>query len=96
MVEKPKRWQDLPEHERDAIIEWARLPAKQRCRIIRAGNNIAWWDGLIERAGSWKVLIALVATVVLYTLGFLDWVAANVQDRFGSGGPGPGGDGWPQ
>ena len=91
--EKPRRWQDIPSHERDAIIEWARLPEKQRCRIIRAGKNIEWWDGLVERAGSWKLVIAFVAAIVGYAAGGLDWLIALFEDMKGGG---PGNDGWPQ
>ena len=91
--EKPRRWADIPSHERDAIIEWARMPQKQRDRIARAGKNIEWWDGLIERAGNWKVVMVIIATIVGYAAGGLDWLASAFEDLKGGGGSG---DGWPQ
>ena len=96
MTDTPKKWADIPEHEREAIIQWARLPEKHRCRVLKAGKNIEWWDGLAERAGKFKYAVAFLALLIGYTTGFVDWVAGIIEDRFGSGGRGSGGDGWPQ
>ena len=76
MSESPKHWADLPDHEREALLQWARLPEDQRRRIFKAGANIAWFDGLVERAGNWKVVIAIVALFVGWVTGFLDAIAA--------------------
>lgn len=75
-MNKPNHWKDLPDHEQEALIEFARLPKEQRRRIYKAGSNIAWWDGLIERAGNWKVILVICALFAGWITGFFDAIAA--------------------
>ena len=77
----PEKWRDLAQHERDAILGFARLSKTHRDRIYKAGANIAFWDGLIERCRRWKVLWWVVAYVVAEFTGFIDALVAAWQDR---------------
>ena len=60
----PQRWADLPQHERDAMIEFARLSQKHRERIYKAGANIAFWDTLFEKVARWKSLAIVVGLII--------------------------------
>ena len=79
MANTPKSFKELSESERDALMEFARLSEGQRKNMFRAGANVGWWNGLIDRAGSWKIVIAGVALFVGWITGFLDALAAAWQ-----------------
>ena len=67
MSHTPQSWKELREDEREAIMEWASLSPERRGQIIRAAENIAWWDGFYKRAGRWKMVATVavgVATVI--------------------------------
>ena len=78
----PKHWADLPKHERDALIEFARLSVKHRERIYKAGANIAFWDTLFEKVGKWKSLalfVTAVAAVSVLFSAFIDSIMGSKQ-----------------
>ena len=68
----PKHWADLPKHERDALIRFARLSPQHRDRIYRAGANIAFWDTLADKVSRWKLLWVGVGLVVGWLTGLVD------------------------
>lgn len=70
----PKHWADLPKHEREALIDFARLSETHRARIYKAGANIAFWDSLAEKFARWKVLWVGVALVVGWVTGLVDLI----------------------
>lgn len=77
----PEKWADLAQHERDAILGFARLSKTHRDRIYKAGANIAFWDSLVERFGRWKLVWVSLALFVGWVTGFLDALASAWQDR---------------
>ena len=77
----PKKWSDLRDDEREALLEFAQLPPLVRKRIYRAGSNIGWWDGLAERAGRWKLWIVGLGLLAGWATGFLDALASAWMGR---------------
>ena len=78
----PKHWADLPKHEREALIEFARLSVRHRERIYKAGANIAFWDTLFEKVGKWKSLafvIAFASVVAGLLTGLFDSIVGSRQ-----------------
>ena len=75
----PKRWQDVPETEREALIELARIPPEQRRRMAKAGANILWWEGLACRFGKAKWFIITASAVIGAIYALFDMIAAAIQ-----------------
>ena len=79
MSDIPKRWQDIPEAEREGLLELARLPCEQRRRMAKAGANILWWEGLASRLGKAKWIVITVSAVVGSIYALFDMIAAAIQ-----------------
>ena len=79
MSDMPKRWQDLQEAEREALLELARIPSEQRRRMAKAGANLLWWEGLACRLSKAKWVVITVSAIVGSIYAFLDIIAASIQ-----------------
>ena len=76
----PKHWADLPRHEREALIAFARLSQTHRERIYKAGANIAFWDTLFEKVSRWKSL-AVVVSLIIVGAALLNGLIDHIQGR---------------
>ena len=83
MSDEPKGWASLPEHEREALLEIARLPAERRKAMIRAGKNIEFWDTLSSKVTATKVAVIGIGAICAYATGLLDFLLSAFD---GTGG----------
>ena len=63
MSDKPVKFSDLDEPERQALLEYARLSPDVRDRMRQSAHNILWWEGFAKRVGRWAWLVTTLSVI---------------------------------